>query len=389
MAALRGPGRWVYQAYRRAPAPVHRVGEAVLRRQATREVCGQPPLPDVSRRLLIGPLNTAGQADRWARAADALPDTSARSVAVQRRVSTPSGFDYPTDWSLTRAIQLRGMTTYRARLLDVTHVLAESAWAVLDDVFDRWITDDLPALRAAGVNVAVVIHGSELRDLRRHAEVEPHSPFRGEWDERWHRLQRTVERTRAVLQDSELPVFVTTPDMLDHAPGATLLPVVVDVERFSTTAAVLQRDRPIVLHAPSNPRLKGTAVIERVLDELHTAGVVDYRRVEGVPNAQMPAILAGADVVIDQVVLGNPGVLAAEAMAAGRLVVAHVAPRVRDRIPGLPVLEADPDTLNEVIRGIAGDRTAYQELAGRGPAWARKHHDGTAACQVLDHWLGE
>lgn len=361
----------------------------MLRWRAEREVHRQSAMRPATRRLVIGPLNTAGQAQRWASAADALPDTAARSVAVERRVAKPTGFGYPTDWSLSRAIQLRGMTPYRARILDATHLLAESAWAVLDDVFDRWITDDLPTLSAAGVNVAVVIHGSELRDLRRHAELESHSPFRGEWDERWHRLQRTVERTRAVLQDSEVPVFVTTPDMLDHAPGARLLPVVVEVGRFSTTAPVLQRDRPIVLHAPSNPRLKGTAVIERVLDELHTAGVVDYRRVEGVPNVQMPAILAGADVVIDQVVLGNPGVLAAEAMAAGRLVVAHVAPRVRDRIPGLPVLEADPDTLNEVVRGIAGDRTAYQELAGRGPAWARKHHDGTAAGRVLDHWLGE
>lgn len=361
----------------------------MLRWRAEREVRRQSAMRGETRRLVIGPLNTAGQAQRWASAADALADTAARSVAVERRVAKPTGFDYPTDWSLTRTIQLRGMTTYRARILGATHVLAESAWAVLDDVFARWITDDLPALRAAGVNVAVLIHGSELRDLRRHAELEPHSPFRGEWDERWHRLQRTVERTRAVLQESGLPVFVSTPDMLDHAPGATLLPVVIDVQRFGTTDPALQRDRPIVLHAPSNPRLKGTAIIEGVLTGLHTAGIVHYRRLEGVPNARMPGLIAEADVVVDQVVLGNVGVLATEAMAAGRLVVAHVAPRVRAQTPGLPVVEADPATLAAVIRDIAGQRSTYQEVAAAGPAWVGEHHDGRAAARVMDHWLGE
>jgi hypothetical protein len=368
---------------------VRDAGEQALHLQA-RIAAGRLPAldPRAPRRLVVGPLNTAGQADRWARAARTLPGTDARSVMVQRRGETTGPvLGYPADWRLSRRVQLRGMDTYAQRVLAATHVLAESGWAVLDDVYDRSIVQDLPALTGAGVRVGVVVHGSELRDLHRHAQTEQHSPFRGAWDERWHRLQATVERTRAVLAQVPGPVFVTTPDMLDHCPGAHLLPVVVDVDAFRTREPVLERARPVVLHAPTNPRLKGSPAIEAVLGDLAARGLIDYRRSDRVRHRDMPALLAQADVVVDQVVLGNPGVLAAEAWAAGRLVVAHLPESVRDRAPGIPVVEADPDTLGATMRGILADRSGYRDLARQGPVWARRHHDGRRAAAVLDEVL--
>src|SRR5690606_41595119 len=103
---------------------------------------------------------------------------------------------------------------------------------------------------------------------------------------------------------------------------------------------------------------------------------------------------AAADIVIDQIVLGNAGVLTAEATAAGRLVVGHLLPAVRERMTAFdsmgqppPVLEADPDTLEEVLREILADRATYQAIAARGPAWSRRNHDGTRAADALRPWL--
>ncbi|WP_131104356.1 glycosyltransferase [Ornithinimicrobium sufpigmenti] len=398
MPSLQGPRRWAYQAWTALPSPVRGVGGTVLRLRAEREVARQPGLdPRARSRLVIGPLNTAGQGERWARAARAVPGCDARAMSVERRSS--AGFGFPSDWHLSRAVQVRGMPRHAARVLGTgrepgaTHVLAEGARSLLDDPFTRWVTDDLPRLREAGVEAAVLIHGSELRDLHRHAAAYPHSPFRGEWDERWERMQATVERTRSVLgrlEGAEVPVFVTTADMLDHVPGASLLPVTADVDRFTPGAErpMLERDRPVVLHAPSNPRLKGTPVVEEVLTRLQQEGLVVYRRLSGVPHAEMPGFVADADVVVDQVVLGNVGTLAAESMAAGRLVVAHVPDHVRARTPGLPVLEAAPDTLEGVLRDVVAHRDGYRDLAARGPAWAREHHDGRAAARALSPWLG-
>ena len=400
MPTLRGPRRWAYRAYTALPSPARGLGETVLRLRAEREVARQPGFdPGSERRLVVGPLNTAGQGERWAAAVRTLPGTSARAMSLERRGRGGVSYGYSSDWHLSRAVQLRGMAPHRARVLGTggqpgaTHVLAESAWAVLDDPYERRITQDLDDLRGVGIDVAVIVHGSEMRDLHGHAAAYPHSPFRGDWDERWERLQATVERTRAVLAEVEargVPVFVPTPDMLEHVPGATLLPITTDVDRFSPGAAqpLLERDRPVVLHAPTNPRLKGTAAVEEVLTRLQEEGLVAYRRLTGVPNAEMPGFVADADLVVDQIVLGNVATLAAESMAAGRLVVGHVPEEIRQRTPGLPVVEATPATLEEVLRDVVAHRDGYREQAARGPAWARAHHDGRAAARALSPWLG-
>lgn len=170
------------------------------------------------------------------------------------------------------------------------------------------------------------------------------------------------------------------------------MPVVVDVERWATSEPVLERSRPLVMHAPSNPRLKGTEAIETALHRLAGTGLIEYRRLEGVPNDRMPAALAEADIVVDQLVMGLYGVGACEAMAAGRVVVSYVGDDVRARVRAttgldLPVAEAGPDTLADVVAGIVTDRDAARELAAAGPGFVREVHDGSRAAAALAGWL--
>lgn len=386
-----------YRVFRALPAPVRGLGERILTWRAERRLTAVlPAWGDAPTRLLVGPMNTAGQGTRWARAAEQHLDVTAISVRAQPRSGT-NPLAYPVDLELTPPVQLRGMAPYRGLVLSATHVLAEAGRAVLDDVLHRTIADDLPALADAGIRTGVLIHGSEARDLRVHAQEYPDSPFAQPWDERLERMQATVEKTQRLLETlagQDVPLLVATPDMLRHVPGSRWLPIVVDVDRFATEGPPLRRDRPVVLHAPTNPRLKGTAAIEEVLGDLHDQGRITYRRLEGVVNADMPAAIAAADVVVDQVVLGNPATLLCETMAAGRLAVAHIAPQVRaamrDADPArepIPVVEATPGTLRAAIEGVLADREAAAALAARGPEWARRNHDGARSASVLSDAL--
>ncbi|GAA1179093.1 hypothetical protein GCM10009584_21020 [Ornithinimicrobium humiphilum] len=401
-----GPGtnvrRLAWRAVAILPSPVRGLATLPVRRRADAELRALAPMPPGDRRLYVGPWNTAGQAWQWVRAAERhLPSTAAQNLWAQRSLSQ-AHFDFPADHRLSvlaqrgRVRELHGERVLR----ESTHVLHESGRRVLADFHAGSMLEDLPDLRRAGVSPAVLFHGSEIRDLRQHAERSPHSPFRVPergWDDYLRTLQSIVERNRADLrrwrEEAGGPVLVSTPDLLDFVPDATWLPLVVDVDRYAEAARLagvvpLERERPVVLHAPSNPRLKGTEAVEEVLSGMESAGLVDYRRLSGVPHEQMAAFVAEADVVVDQVVLGNPGVLVAESLAAGRLVVAHLSEQVRDRWPGLPVLEADASSLREVLESALADRAAARELASQGPAWAREHHDGRRAAAVLAPWLG-
>ncbi len=393
-----------YRTFRALPEPVRRVADRVLRWRAEAEY-GRQPLSrwgDDRTRVLIAPLNTAGQAAEWGwalqrYAGEQLGDwhIDTRSVRAEPR-SGPGGLAHRVDMRLSPAVQLRGMRPYRAFVLGSTHVLAESARAVLDDVHHRSITDDLPTLREHGIDVAVLLHGSEIRDLHAHAAREPFSPFAGEWDERWHRMQARVEATRAVLEElrgQDVPLFVSTPDLLADVPDATWLPVVAHASADADPVPVLARDVPVVVHAPSNPRLKGTAVVDEVLGTLQAEGRIVYRRLDGVPPQQMLTEIAGADAVVDQIALGNPGVLLAETLATGRVAIAHLPTAVRAAMTEAdplgeapPVLEADPTRLRDVVEQMLDDRVGAVELAGRGPAWAARTHDGDRSGAVLSSW---
>lgn len=386
-----------WQAVARLPAPVRGLAELPVRLRADAELRSLAPMPAARRRLYAGPWNTAGQAWQWARAAERhLHDTTAQNLWAQRSLAQ-AHFHYPADHRISvlgqrgRVRELHGARVLR----EATHVLFESGRPVLANFHAGSMLDDLADLRAEGTRWAVLYHGSEIRDLRAHAEAYPHSPFRGEWDEYLGTLQRIVERNRADLERFDGPVFVSTPDLLDVLPGATWLPLVVDVDGLATDRPTLERERPVVLHAPSNPRLKGTPAVEAVLTELEAEGLVEYRRLEGVPHERMARFVGDADVVVDQVVLGNPGVLLTEALAAGRLVVAHLSDAVRARMREAdpageepPVVEADPTSLAGVLREVVAERAAYRERAARGPGWARRNHDGTRSAQVLAAWLG-
>lgn len=362
------------------------------------------PQTDGGVRLLLGPANYAGQGWAWARAAEThLEGVTARNVQITPRAVSGFAANRSVTGTEWRDPSLR-LRLALDELLPATHVVIEAMRGLVGARDPRatahgWdaelAADDVLAIHRSGRPVALLFHGSEVRRTDLHPTITAASPFtRPEYAEATQRLTTTtttVHRLLGELRDAVpgLPVLVSTPDLLDHVPEARWLPVVVPRAAFAPGPPVLESGRPRVLHAPTNPFLKGSDVADEVLTRLDAEGVIHYRRVSGVPSVLMGDLIREVDVVVDQIVLGNPGVLAAEAMAAGRAVVAHLPRSVRDRFPvEPPAIEADRDTLEEVVRGIAADPAAARTAAEAGPAFARELHDGRRSAEVLGALLG-
>jgi glycosyltransferase involved in cell wall biosynthesis len=164
---------------------------------------------------------------------------------------------------------------------------------------------------------------------------------------------------------------------------------VVDIDAWSTDQPVMAREVPIVLHAPSRASLKGTVYAEDAMRVLSAEGLIDYRRIEGVAPSDMPEQLAQADIVLDQFSIGIYGVLAAQAMAAGRVVVSHLTDEFRSLCPGpVPIVEATPDRIVEVVRGLLRDREGAVAQAEAGRRYVEEIHSGERSAQVLIDTLG-
>lgn len=347
----------------------------------------RPVVPTTPVRLLVGPANFAGQAWEWARAAERHLDGVGAVVMAVRR----GGLEFAADYQVP-------LPVYRSPSWSVaekdwitrsfTHVLIDAMRPLMGPLYGDDCAREIDALQASGLTVGLIAHGSDIRVPSRHRETYERSPFDPD-----HPTTKALEtqsrRLSAVMLGFDGPTFVSTPDLLDFAPRATWLPVVVDGGRWASDHPVLERPRPVVVHVPSNPFLKGSHLVDGPLQDMADRGLIEYRRLEGVPPEQMPALVADADVVLDQFVLGLYSVMAVQGMFAGRLVVAHVADRVRDRVPGeLPIVEAGPDDVVEVLQRVLDARDTYRDVAVAGLAYARRVHDGTLSARALAPFVG-
>ena len=343
----------------------------------------------------IGPANMAGQGWEWAKALERnVPGVATHVMVVDRG----QAFMYPNDESVDAPKYRRNAAWAQdfenRALAGWTHALLESGRPLFGLRHGETFVGDAEVLRAAGVRVGMLLHGSEVRNPTINVMQTPWSPFTARIDEQTVRLQRQVDalvpKLRAFMDDPAGggPVFVSTPDLLRHLPGAIWLPVVVDVEKWAHDGGLLEREVPVVLHAPSRSSLKGSSHVEKALAPLVAEGLVDYRRVEGIAPREMPELVKNSDIVLDQFALGLYGVAACEAMMAGRLVLSHVTDEVRGAVrdatgADCPIVEAPADRLIETLREVLADRGRYREAASRGPAFVRDVHDGRRSASVL------
>ncbi|MEV0289355.1 glycosyltransferase [Kribbella sp. NPDC050820] len=353
---------------------------------ATRD--GMPARLDAPVRLLVGPANFAGQGTRWARALEErAPDTLATSFAFFRGV-----LDYPVDYGVPARTYRRHrrwqLNFYNHVVRNYTHVLIEAARPIFGPLHGPDAAGDIQHLISKGLHLGLMAHGSDVRVPSRHVELEPWSPFPDLEDETVELLERNATRAVELFTSYPGPVYVSTPDLLDYVPNAAWCPVVVDVDTWRSDAPVLAHEKPVVAHAPSKSAMKGSELIDPIMERLAQRGLITYRRVEGVDPADMPAVYRDADIVLDQFRVGSYGVAACEAMAAGRIVVGHIAQHVRDRVAAdtgleLPIVDATPDTVEQVVLDLIAHPERARAVAARGPAFVEQVHDGRRSAETL------
>lgn len=347
--------------------------------------------PSTPIRIFIAPTNYSGQAFRWARAMESADD---RIGARNRAEQLPGGFDFPADASVPFATAQGSASWASAEFAAVrqfTHVLAEAERPLFGRLFGRDLRTELDALADEGISTAYLCHGTDIRDPDRHAARTPWSMYPE--DPRTDVLRDDARANLELLKSAPRPTFVSTPDLLFDVPWAVWCPVVVDTTAFRPGPGLLSAGLPTVIHASSNAVQKGSHWIEPALRPLLDDGRIEYRLIAGTPASEMPAVFAAADIVIDQFRVGSYGVAACEAMSAGRIVVGHVLPDVRAHILEttglkLPIVEATPDTLHDVVRGLIDDPERARRIAAHGTVFVHAVHSGPASARALiDNWI--
>jgi hypothetical protein len=164
-------------------------------------------------------------------------------------------------------------------------------------------------------------------------------------------------------------------DAARWVPDAHVIPPGIDV-RAIEPAVPGDRERPVVLHAPSSRARKGTDAVIAACRELD----VELEIVEGLDHREAFERYRNADVIVDQLNAGWYGVFAIEAMALGKPVVTFLhdeAVRRTEEAFGVevPIVSATRETLASALGPLVASPEERQRLGRASRAYAEEVHD--------------
>ena len=242
---------------------------------------------------------------------------------------------------------------------------------------------DLPVLRLFRKKLVMTYCGSDVRQTSVEASRNPYWKLiddpqnKPERDAgkirmmRWHRLWvHRVTGSRNLY--AHIRKVFPERQVVSHLFANNLL----DLGRFPINEGT--RDVPLIVHAPSQPRRKGTEYIEAVIDELTAEGYrFSYRRVEHLTQPEAFRVYTEeADIIIDQLLFGGVGSLCFEGMAAGKPVVGYLLEEVKGQFaPDIPLVNVTLDTLKERLIHLITHPDVRVELGRLGRAFAERHCD--------------
>jgi glycosyltransferase involved in cell wall biosynthesis len=133
---------------------------------------------------------------------------------------------------------------------------------------------------------------------------------------------------------------------------------------------------PIIAHAPTAPVIKGTDALVAAVTKLQSHVPLRFDLIHGVPRQEALARVARCDIFVDQLRIGHHGLAALEAMALGKPVVAFIKPAMLRQYPvDLPIVVANPDTIDKVLEELLRDGARRRRLGEAGRAYVLRHHD--------------
>ncbi len=329
-------------------------------------------------KILHAPSNIANQA--WA-AAQGL-----RSLGHEVEVwqYAPNPFGFPAD----RVINLEGRAERVVQTLsdalaadfDVFHFhFARSLVPAVGGLPMLW---DLPVLRALGKKVFFTFHGTDVRLRSRHIEDDPWSYFRFAdvtCDE------ELIAKRLAIIRTYADRLIVASPLNSVFVPDATYVPKLIELSTFPMIGP-RRSTRPLILHVPSRRSTKGTDFVVDGLTALKGDGLdFEFRIAESIPHAELRTLFQDADLVVDNLLLGDAEVSSLEAMALGKPVVTRIRDEVRAAHPALPAVNADPKTFAKQITPLIQSAGRRRELGEQGRRYVEETH---AAEKIAAHLEG-
>lgn len=228
-------------------------------------------------------------------------------------------------------------------------------------IYDHFTGFDIPIIRSYGRRVVYRFTGQDLRIKSQHIERNPYHAYRYGYETKIDEYKQ--RKYIDFLKENVDKFMVQDLELHEFCPEATIVPRSLNLAKLNFSGPI-NKDVPLVVHAPSNPEIKGTPLVRKAVDDLKADGFkFNYREISNLQHKEAMDLYRAADIIVDQLHIGWYGVLAMEGMALGKAVVTYVREDLYEKhTPRIPIANANPDTVKNVLRSVITDYELRAEL---------------------------
>jgi hypothetical protein len=233
---------------------------------------------------------------------------------------------------------------------------------------------DYPLMRLSGILLLVRHCGDDVRYRPLQHAVHGHFGVL-QWDGAPRRALNAWHKFLTQLWAELNAIVLSTRDHATFQIGRLAIRPYVQSPLPQTTG--FEAPVPLILHAPSDPSLKGTWILESAIEILRHEGLpFEYLKLSQAPHDEVLRALGRTSILVDQPG-AVPARLAVEGMASGCAVVGGNVPEIHGLglLPVVPFLP-NAEHLASTLRRLLLNQTEARELGRAAKAFSDKHFSG-------------
>ena len=238
---------------------------------------------------------------------------------------------------------------------------------------------DLFWLRMLKKRVIMEFHGDDIRYFynRKKPKYYPYTDL-------VDRSKRAKKANDRIMKYADM-VITHDEELRNHIPHKKLYitPLRIDITKFNPVYPEVEKEKVIIVHAPSDYIAKGSKYVLESIEKLKKNYCIDFILVEKKTQKEALEIYKKADIIVDQFFAQTYGVFAVEAMAMGKPVVGYISDEIKKTFPdSMPIVSATIDNMTEILEELIKNGKMRRELGISGRKYVETYHDYRKVAQV-------
>lgn len=194
----------------------------------------------------------------------------------------------------------------------------------------------------------------------------------------WHDLRIKL---RWLSWSKNVAVCATDPEMAviaqDYFENVKIFRQPVELAHFESKPPAVDCVKPIILHVPTNPHIKGTKYVLEAIENLKAKGLnFEFKMVRQLTQTQFFDELLNCDIYVDELRCGGHGMTAVEAMAMGKPTISYIREDLLGKYPDdLPLVNSNPDLIEETLERLILNAESRHAIGVASRRYVEKYHD--------------